>query len=59
VPFAVTVKTADAVVEVALKKFEIDVDVPGEAFSTTPPAGVEVLDSWPEAGPPDDHDAGD
>jgi hypothetical protein len=58
VPFAVTVKTADAVVEVALKKFEIDVDVPEGAFSTTPPAGVEVLEGWPEAVPPKADDGG-
>ncbi len=51
VPFAVTVKTADAVVEVTVKKFETNVDVPEEAFSTTPPAGAEVLEGWPAAGP--------
>jgi outer membrane biogenesis lipoprotein LolB len=49
VPFALTVKTADALVEISVKKFDADVDVPGEAFSTTPPAGVEVVETWPAA----------
>ena len=47
VPFAVTVKTADALVEISVKKFEANVDVPEEAFSTTPPAGAEVTEAWP------------
>lgn len=46
VPFATTVKNADALVEISVKKFEPDVDVPEEAFSTTPPAGVEVMEGW-------------
>jgi hypothetical protein len=58
VPFAVSVKTADAVVEVAVRKFEADVDVPEEAFSTTPPAGVEVLEGWPRGGSAETHDGG-
>jgi hypothetical protein len=51
VPFAVTVKSADALVEISVKKFEADVDVPAEAFSTTPPEGVETIEGWPV--PPD------
>jgi len=47
VPFATTVKTADALVEITVKKFEVNVDVPEEAFSTTRPAGVKVMEAWP------------
>ncbi|MEE9455619.1 MAG: hypothetical protein V3W11_00535 [bacterium] len=43
-PFAVTVKTSDAIVEISVKKFEANVDIPEEAFSTTPPEGVEILE---------------
>ncbi len=46
-PFAVTVKTSDAIVEISVKKFEANVDIQEEAFSTTPPEGVEVLERWP------------
>lgn len=58
VPFAVSIKTADAVVEVAVRKFETDVDVPDGAFSTTPPAGAEVLEGWPEGGSAEADDGG-
>ncbi len=47
VPFAITVKTADVVVEISVKKFEVDAAIPEAAFSTTPPAGATVTETWP------------
>lgn len=51
-PFAINVKTEDQVAEVSLRKFETNVPMEEEAFSTTPPEGVTVLETRP-AGPGD------
>lgn len=48
-PFAVTVKTADAVVEITVTKFDVNVEMTEEAFSTVPPDGVTLMEGWPAA----------
>jgi hypothetical protein len=54
-PFAISIKTEDQVAEVSLRKFEVNVPIEEEAFSTTPPEGTTILETWPR-GPEDDGD---
>jgi hypothetical protein len=51
-PFAISIKTEDQVAEVSVKKFGVNVPIEEEAFSTTPPEGTTILETWP-AGPGD------
>jgi hypothetical protein len=51
-PFTISFKAEDQVAEVSVKKFEVNVPMEEEAFSTTPPEGVTILETWP-AGPGD------
>lgn len=51
-PFAISIKTEDQVADVSLRKFETNVPIEEEAFSTTPPEGVTILETRP-AGPGD------
>ncbi len=51
--FAISIKTEDQIAEVSVRKFEVNVPMEEEAFSTTPPEGVTILETWP-AGPEDD-----
>lgn len=46
-PFAVTVKTAETVIEITVTKFEVNVGITEEAFSTVPPDGTTLLEGWP------------
>ncbi len=46
-PFAISFKTGDDVAEVSLRKFEVNVPMEEEAFSTTPPEGTTILETWP------------
>jgi hypothetical protein len=54
-PFAISFKTEDQVAEVSVKKFEVNVAIEEDAFSTTPPEGTTILETWP-ARPEDDGD---
>lgn len=47
-PYAITFKAEDTVVEIAVKKLEVGVEMDDEAFSTAPPEGATVMDAWPE-----------
>jgi len=46
-PYAVTFKAEDTVVEIAVKKLEVGVAMDDAAFSTAPPEGATVRDAWP------------
>jgi outer membrane lipoprotein-sorting protein len=47
-PYAVTFKTENAMAEIAVNKLEVGVAIDDEAFSTSPPEGATVMDTWPE-----------
>ena len=46
-PYAVTFKAEDSVVEIAANKLEVNVPIDDAAFSTEPPAGAVIRDTWP------------
>ena len=46
-PYAVTFKAEETVVEIAARKLETNVPVDDEAFSTAPPEGATVMETWP------------
>ncbi|MGD8717233.1 MAG: hypothetical protein PVH29_00295 [Candidatus Zixiibacteriota bacterium] len=43
-PGTVTIKTEDTVTEIKITRFEFNVEIPDEAFSTTPPEGATVME---------------
>jgi outer membrane lipoprotein-sorting protein len=47
-PYAVTFKTENAMAEIEVKKLEVGVAIDDGAFSTAPPEGATVMDTWPE-----------
>lgn len=44
-PGTVTIKTADTVTEIKITRFEFNVGIPDEAFSTTPPEGATIMEA--------------
>lgn len=46
-PYAVTFKAEETVVEIAAQKLETNVPMDDEAFSTAPPEGATVMETWP------------
>ena len=46
-PYAVTFKAEEMVVEIAAQKLETNVPMDDEAFSTSPPEGATVMETWP------------
>ena len=46
-PYAVTFKAEDMVVEIVARKIEVNVPIDEAAFSTAPPEGAALREAWP------------
>jgi outer membrane lipoprotein-sorting protein len=48
-PYAITLRAEETLVEIAVKKLETNAPVDDGAFSTVPPEGAAVMETWPPA----------